>query len=137
MNHIVAITNIIQLVLLLVVILYTASKKEETINKGVISVVSLVIIIMLLLSATNSEDYGIAKTDLPREDLPLFVKAIRVEGESNVYMEIVPYNDINASKQPFYKISAEKFQQLENITAGTVIINDNGVIKPFSITLKV
>lgn len=95
---------------------------------------TIVIIVgaVVVLSFAGPEP-GLPTTKLS-QNTPFYVKSIRVEGGTDVYMELVPYNDINATKQYYYKVPAEKFQQLANITAGTVIINDNGVIRPFPTT---
>ena len=46
------------------------------------------------------------------------------------YMTTAPYNDQSALKQPYYQIPIEHIEDLGNIEAGTMVINDNGVLRP-------
>lgn len=62
------------------------------------------------------------------------VENIAIEGD-NVYLKLLALGEIFTKK--YYKIPTKKFQELANITAGTIIINDSGTIKPFPITSKV
>ena len=91
---------------------------------------------------TYGPDFGFM---LPAENLPLVVKTVDIEEkwdglstieEVHFFLTVVSYNDKNGTRT-FYRIPIENIENPNDIKAGAVVINDGGVLKPFSIIPEV
>ena len=74
----------------------------------------------------------------PPENLPLVVKMGYSES-GYFFMTATPYNKVkvNESIPVYYQIPTKSFENFGDIRAGSVVINDNGKLKLYSITLEV
>ena len=128
------------------VLISSSFKREERAQRGTVFIAIIGIVLLLLgttvivtdaISGLPKNTYGIDYGNmLPDEDLPLVIKMGHFE-EGYYYMTAAPYNKVNTNTPIYYQIPIKNLENLGDIKPGIVIINDNGILKKFPITLEV
>lgn len=94
----------------------------------------LFVFALAFLTIGMASKIGDPKEKMPPKHSPLRVKMIHIENNF-CYMTITPYSDVSSGQ--YYMIPEKKIENLGSIETGTVIINDNGVLKPLLTALEV
>ncbi len=115
--------------------------EEEKGGKGGRVVVAFIAMIFVVVGAgfiTAELTEGLPKNAyalnhpdcMPPENSPLIIKMINVEN-NYAYITTVLYNEPGALKWKYYQIPIEHIEDLGSMETGMIVINDNGVLKPF------
>ena len=127
------------------VLVLALAEREKKDRGGAVFVAIVGIILLIAGSAAVSIEVteGLPKDTygpdhghmLPPENLPLVVKMGYVE-DGYYYMTATPYNEED-TVPIYYQIPIENLENFGDIKLGVVVINDDGILKKFPITLEV
>ena len=119
---------VVIIVMALLALFYLIGKKE--IPTAAAAIVLLLFTALAIGIMTDETESGTPKEfgDIPK-NTPLVVKTVDWEDpESLIYLTVVSYNNVNGTRT-FYKISWDDVETPINLSVGTRIINDGGIIK--------